>query len=148
MMKTQDPPDWLQRWMIDPQRDDPSVFNAFMQEYAVKDETWQFASSSAGFVNSEGRINSGATIMNPENINFGYRFIGRKSDSPETKLLKADNRKVALDSIYDVLGTAGLLTPQMEAELKTFGYERNAPLPSMQAQQPVIEDYDPNKHGQ
>jgi hypothetical protein len=147
MMKTMKPPSWFQDWLLDPQREDPSVFNAFLKAKGGSNETRQFMAATAGFINSEGRINSGATIRNPEDIAFGYRFVPKDGDNETTDMLKGDNRKVALDSIYDALDTSGLLTPKMLAQLKAYGYDRNAPLPSQQAGQPNVIDYNPAQHG-
>jgi hypothetical protein len=128
MMKERGAPGWFSEYILNPQQP-LSIQNAFARRFMITNEDKQFAALAATFINSEGRINSGASILNPENISFAMRFIPQDGDDAATLALKADQRRVAMDGIYDVFKE--LATPEQLDELKALGYDRNAPLPSM-----------------
>lgn len=146
------PPDWFQRAISNPQnQENSSMLGAMIseagKEYFLADETKQFAAYSAGFINSEGRINSGAAIMAPEDYALSQRFIDMSTDNPETKQIKAANRKTAMDGIYDALAHSGMLPPGADDMLlQQYGYSRKGTVAVNSTDDTIIR-YDPNTMG-
>ena len=147
------PPGWFQRAISNPQnQENSSMLGAMIseagKEYFLADETKQFAAYSAGFINSEGRINSGAAIMAPEDYALSQRFIDMSTDNSETKQVKASNRKVAMDGIYDALANSGML-PQGADDmlLQQYGYSRKGGAVAVNSADDTIIRYDPNTMG-
>jgi hypothetical protein len=146
-LKAHTAPPWYRQWAAargSGSSADVGFFDAMIKHYGTDNATRQFMALASTFINSEGRINSGAAIQNYENVALGYRFIDQDGDDEETRALKADQRQIAMGGIYDALANNNLMTPQMAASLKAMGYDRNAP--SRQSS-PNIVDYDPNVHG-
>ena len=122
VMKTIEPPHWIQEWLNNPQQPLSFVISGLRANFA--DENARiFASAAGGFINSEGRINSGAAIQNFENNTLAQRFIDADGDTPKVKTLKASNRQTAMDGVYDVLKNQNLMTADMEAALAAKGYK-------------------------
>jgi len=146
-LKAHTAPPWYRQWAASRgsgSSADVGFFDAMIKHYGTDNSTRQFMALASTFINSEGRINSGAAIQNYENVALGYRFIDQDGDDEETRALKADQRQIAMSGIYDALANNNLITPQMTAQLKALGYDRRAP--SRQSS-PNIVDYDPNVHG-
>ena len=123
VMKTVDAPSWFQEWLNNPQQPLSLVISGMRANLADEDARI-FAAASGGFINSEGRINSGAAIQNFENNTLAQRFIKQDGDTDKVIQLKEQNRQTAMDGVYDVLANQNMMTPEMEAQLTAKGYKR------------------------
>ena len=137
VLKSLEAPSAFQGWLNNPQQPLSLVIDLLKENFADENARL-FASAAGGFINSEGRINSGAAIQNFENNTLAQRFIPASRDPESVKAFKIANRQTAMDGVYDVLKNQNLMTPQMEAQLAAKGYRYGGQAAPAQSGQPRV----------